>query len=523
MKIPGLALILLASLLATVTATEKPNIIIFLVDDMGLMDTSVPMLADAKGQPERHPLNDWYRTPNMEKLAAQGIRFSNFYAHNTCSPSRVSILTGQNSARHGTTCWINPHDNNKGTYGPPGWNWTGLKKESVTLPRLLQAAGYKTIHVGKAHFGPKGSEGEDPRNLGFDVNIAGAAMGQPGSYYGSSNYIRAGNEANALPGLEKFHGTDTFLTEALTLEANDQIARAVEEKKPFFLHLAHYAAHGPFEADPRFHSRYKNSGKGEKAEAFATLIEGMDKSLGDVMAKVSALGQAENTLLVFLGDNGSDAPLGDTFGHASSSPLKAMKGTSYEGGTRAPFVAAWLKPDPTNPWQKKLPVAPGAVQPQIGTVMDLYPTLLALTDTPDAPGHRIDGFDLKPQLDGGRNPARAETFLSHVPHVHRSSYFSNLVSGDWKVVYHYFINEDSGIPSRPAGAVGAAAKGKRGAASAVRYELYDLKNDPFETTNLADKNPGKLQAMMKELVGDLEAKGALYPVRDGQELRPQLP
>jgi len=503
-------------------AADRPNIVIFLVDDMGLMDTSVPMLADAKGQPERHPLNDWYRTPNMEKLAAQGIRFSNFYAHNMCSPSRVSILTGQNSARHGTTCWISPQADNKGTYGPPDWNWTGLKKESVTLPRLLQTAGYKTIHVGKAHFGPIGSEGEDPRNLGFDVNIAGAAMGQPDSYYGSSNYVRAGNEANALPGLEKYHGTDTYLTEALTLEANDQMAGAVGEKKPFFLHLSHYAVHSPFEADPRFLAHYQSSGKPKKAQAFATMIEGMDKSLGDVMDKIASLGQAENTLLILLGDNGSDAPLGDMFAHASSAPLRGMKGTCYEGGTRVPFLAAWLKPDPANPWQQKLPIAAGALQQQVGSIMDLYPTLLALTGTPDAPGHAVDGVDLKPQLAGSRNDTRAESFLNHMPHMHRSSYFSNLVSGDWKVVYHYFFTGDTDAPKE--GGKGTGTKQKnRGFVSPVRYELYDLKNDPFETTNLADKNPEKLQAMIKELVGELEAKGALYPVKDGRELRPQLP
>ena len=121
--------------------SEKPNIVVFLVDDMGLMDTSVPMLADENGNPQCHSLNEWYRTPGMERLAKQGVRFSNFYSHNVCSPTRVSIMTGQNSARHRTTDWINPYKKNgsgKTSHVPPQWNWEGLGKKDVTLPAILQ-------------------------------------------------------------------------------------------------------------------------------------------------------------------------------------------------------------------------------------------------------------------------------------------------------------------------------------------------------------------------------------------------
>ena len=131
----------------------KPNIVLFLVDDMGLMDTSVPMLVDEKGKPKRHPLNDWYRTPNMERLAAIGTRFSNFYSHNVCSPTRVSIMNGQNSARHRTTDYIFPWKNNRlidtkafplavCQQVPSEWNWAGLKKRDLTLPRLLKQVGH---------------------------------------------------------------------------------------------------------------------------------------------------------------------------------------------------------------------------------------------------------------------------------------------------------------------------------------------------------------------------------------------
>jgi arylsulfatase A-like enzyme len=185
--------------------TNPPNIIVFLVDDMGLMDTSVPFIIDANDKPVKYALNDYYRTPNMEKLAEQGIRFSNFYAHSVCSPTRVSIMTGQNSARHGTTNFIRPESNNRTEFGPSDWNWEGLPKKSVTLPSVLHQKGYRTIHVGKAHFAPLGYEGEDPTNLGFDVNIAGSAIGRPGSYYGKDGFGNIhGNKRRAVPGLEKY-------------------------------------------------------------------------------------------------------------------------------------------------------------------------------------------------------------------------------------------------------------------------------------------------------------------------------
>ncbi|HUG18345.1 MAG TPA: sulfatase-like hydrolase/transferase, partial [Planctomycetaceae bacterium] len=134
-------LILLTISNLSATAAERPNIVVFLVDDMGVMDTSVPFLTDESGNPKRYPLNDYYRTPNMERLAARGIRFNQFYAMSVCSPTRISIMTGQNAARHHATNWINPERNNAGPLGPSDWNWEGLKKSNVTLPGLLAAAG----------------------------------------------------------------------------------------------------------------------------------------------------------------------------------------------------------------------------------------------------------------------------------------------------------------------------------------------------------------------------------------------
>ncbi|MCM8530085.1 MAG: sulfatase-like hydrolase/transferase, partial [Lentisphaeraceae bacterium] len=207
-------------------ASEKPNFIVFLIDDMGVMDTSVPFLTDKSGKPVTHELNKFYRTPAMEALAASGVRFSTFYANSVCSPTRASIMLGQTAARHKTTQWIKPESNNRGDFGPEKWNWEGLTPKDTTLPVVMKEAGYKTIFCGKAHFGPKGYDGEHPDRIGFDVNIAGCANGQPGSYYGKKNF---GNgipkrQLRAVPGLEKYHGKDIYLTEALTLEVNKEIS-----------------------------------------------------------------------------------------------------------------------------------------------------------------------------------------------------------------------------------------------------------------------------------------------------------
>ena len=220
-------------------------------------------------------------------------------------------MTGQNAARHRATNWIRPDSNNAGPQGPSDWNWEGLKHTDITLPGILSENGYRSIHVGKGHFGPNDHEGSEPLNLGFDVNIGGASFGAPGSYYAKDHFTRdREHEPHAVPHLEAYHGTDTFLTEALTLEANKALDDVVGAEEPFYLYFAHYAVHAPFHSDPRFSQNYVDSGKAKNAQAFATLIEGMDKSLGDLLDHLESLGVAEDTLILFLGDNGSDAPLG---------------------------------------------------------------------------------------------------------------------------------------------------------------------------------------------------------------------
>jgi len=484
----------------------SPNILVMLVDDMGVMDTSVPFLTDAEGKPKRYPLNDYYRTPNMERLAARGVRFSQFYAMSVCSPTRISIQAGQNAARHRTTNWINPDNDNAGPQGAPDWNWRGLKKGDVTLAGVLRGAGYRTIHVGKGHFGPRDSEGADPLNLGFDVNVGGASIGAPASYYGTENFgLKGKRSKSGVHGLEKYHGQEIFLTEALTLEAKKHVEDAVKAQKPFFLYFPQYAVHAPFNSDPRFAANYANSGKPANAQAFATLIEGMDKSLGDMMDHFEKLGVAEDTLIIFLGDNGSDAPLGHEHAVACAEPLRGKKGSHYEGGVRVPFIAAWGKAAAESAHQKRLPIAAGAVQTQLAAVYDIYPTLLGLTGVANPAAHVLDGRPLDTLLTGKRDEQYEEAFLMHYPHApHRTHYFTTYREGAWKVIYHYFPTEVS---------------------EGGHYQLYNLQDDPFEQKNLAATHPAELKRLMTAMVAKLEAQGAVYPVEKGTAtpVKPKLP
>tara|TARA_R110002096_G_scaffold83431_1_gene193437 strand:+ start:5121 stop:6665 length:1545 start_codon:yes stop_codon:yes gene_type:complete len=512
---PLLSLFLFAALAATVTeshSAERPNIMVFLVDDMGVMDTSLAFLTDENGEPKRYPLNDFYRTPNMERLAAQGIRFNQFYAMSVCSPTRNTIMTGQNAARHRATNWINPDTNNAGDNGAKEWNWTGLNSADVTIPAVLNRDGYRTIHVGKAHFGPRNHEGEEPSNLGFDINIGGRSFGAPGSYYAELNYgFGTKRDKSGVPHLDQYHGTDTFLTEALTIEAKKVIGEAVDDEVPFYLYFAQYAVHAPFESDPRFAAHYLDSGKSEKAQAFATLVEGMDKSLGDMMDQFEELGIAEDTLIFFLGDNGSDAPLGDQHVVACAEPLRGKKGAHYEGGMRVPFIAAWAKPNPENAFQKALPIPAGGIQSQVASVEDLFPTIVKLTGVDVKAGHVVDGKPLQKLLTGDADETRAQQFLMHYPHgTHRSNYWTSWRDGDWKVIYHTLPETKTS---------GGFIQFEGG-----NYELFNLAKDPFESKNLASSNPEVLGRMMKGMISQLKEHEALYPVDDeGNPLPPQMP
>ena len=269
-----------------IKSEKKPNIIMFLVDDMGWQDTSVPFWS------EKTPLNNLYKTPAMEKLASSGMKFTQAYACAVCSPSRVSLMSGMNAARHRVTNWTLqrniPVDPKDSILDFPRWNFNGLQptdsiEQSVpvtTLPQILHDNGFYTIHCGKAHYGAMNTPAANPLNLGFDINIAGHAAGAPGSYLGEKNFGNEGKGSHTLPwgvpGLEKYHGDTINLTEALTREAITAMDIALEKKKPFYLYMAHYAVHAPITADRRFYSKYMEMGLEEPEARYASMIEAMD-------------------------------------------------------------------------------------------------------------------------------------------------------------------------------------------------------------------------------------------------------
>ena len=473
-------LALVSTFCLSLQAEQRPNILIFLVDDMGPMDTSVPFLSEG-GQPKTYPLNERYRTPAMEQLAKQGLRFERYYANSVCSPSRVSLITGQNAARHQTTQWINPYGRNMDPHAPKDWNWQGVAEGSITLPGLLADAGYHTIHVGKAHWGPLDHPGADPVRIGFDRNVAGSAWGRPGSYYGTRNFTNA-KQLRQPPHLNAYHGQDIHLTEALTNEMLKQLDIGHATGKPIFAHMAFYSVHSPFEADPKF---LKNYPKDLPGRAFAAMIEGMDHAVGRILAHLQTLGIAENTLVFFLGDNGSVH---------SSKPLRGIKAQRYEGGTRVPFIVSWAKPS-DNELQAQWQIPEGEHHTEsFGTILDLMPTILNLTGTAAPQCYIMDGHDLR-DVHAGETP---QTFLMHFPHQHRSAYFTTWHHGDWKLIYQYHWQP--------------------------RLQLFNLADDPEERDDRTTQEPERLRSMFQEMTAALQETNAQFPTakKTGEPLRPQL-
>ncbi len=473
-------LALFSTILFCAPAAEKPNLVVFLVDDMGIMDSSVSFLpGTAANRPD-----SVFRTPNMERLAARGMTFTKAYAMPVCTPSRVCLMTGMNSARHRVTNWTSPQEGGETgqarehprLLSPREWRRTGYARDWTSLPASLRDAGYRTIHVGKAHFGNDGHSA-DPANIGFEVNIAGRSIGHPGSY--SGNYGKG--STHEVRGLDAYHGTGTHLSDALTLEAIRAIDAAVADRKPFFAHLAHYAVHSPFQTDERFAKNHP--GLKGPALAFATLIEGMDKSLGDLLDHLEKSGIAENTFIVFLSDNGSDSPL-------LSAPLRARKGSKYEGGVRIPMIAAWAKPSASSPLQTRLPVRPASRTDEMTAIFDLCPTLLGIAGAAIPERAAMDGIDLKPVLAGGRGSR--DSLLIHFPHAHRSDFFTHLRLGDEKLIHNYA--DDS-------------------------YELYDLARDPGEKKNLASAKPERVRQLARIMKTQLLEHRAQWPVKaeDGSD------
>ncbi len=481
---------------------EHPNIIVFLVDDMGWQDTSVPFWDSITD------LNRRYRTPNMERLAASGMKFTDAYSNSVCTPSRVSLMTGMNVARHRVTNWTNvkrdiPTDARDSLLTAPDWNYNGMSPVAgiahtivaTPLPMILKDAGYYTVHSGKAHFASSGTPASDPVNIGFEVNIGGSSAGHPGSFLGSNNYNYAGSGPAdtmwAVRGLDRYATQDVFLTDALTLEAIAALERNRQgAQQPFFLYLSHYAVHLPFDIDPRFYQRYINEGLDEQEARYAALIEGMDKSLGDIMDYLEKTGQDKNTYIIFTTDNGglSRTPQRGGTRHTHNLPLKMGKGSLYEGGIRVPTIV-------TGP---AIPARTVSHQPV--HIEDIFPTVLELAGVGQYQTIQpIDGVSMVPLL---RNSTRRHTrmLIWHYPNAWAGGtergleWMSAMRRGDWKLIYFH-------------------KTGQR--------ELYNLKEDIGETTELSARYPRQLRKMAELLTRELKARNAQMPVwkHSGENVR----
>ncbi|MCE5345872.1 MAG: sulfatase [Bacteroidales bacterium] len=473
---------------------KKPNIIMFLVDDMGWQDTSVPFWK------EKTPLNQKYTTPGMERLASEGMMFTQAYASSVSSPSRVSLMTGMNPARHRVTNWTLERnasvDGHSDILDYPAWNVNGVQPVDTVprstyatlLPQILKDNGYFTIHCGKAHYGAMTTPSADPLNCGFDINIAGHAAGGPGSYLGTENFGNKEKGGHTLPwgvpGLEQYHGDTIFLTEALTREALKALDKARLTEKPFYLNMAHYAVHIPLYADDRYYKKYIDKGLPESEARYASMVEGMDKSLGDLMEYLDRNGMEENTIILFMSDNGGFGlrPRAGEL-HTHNKPLNSGKGSAYEGGIREPMIVKW----------------PGKVQP--GTkcndyllIEDFFPTILEMAQVKKySTVQTVDGRSFVPMLLQNGTTAYNRDLFWHFPNNWGPTgpgigTTSTIRSGDWKLIYYY---EDR------------------------HFELFNISEDIGELHDLAGQQPGKVKELAGKLGKYLRSVDAQRPALKG--------
>ena len=455
---------------------RRPNVVVILIDDMGWKDTGVYG-------------STFYETPHIDALSAQGARFAQFYtAGSVCSPTRASIMTGKSPARVHITDWIGGDD--PGAMIPAPYD-SHLPLSEFTIGEAFQAGGYVTGYIGKWHLG---DDLAMPSAQGFAFTRAVNHAGQPGSHF--APYRSASMPETNVTDLEGDR-TGDYLTDRLT----DEALRFVQQPRtqPFFLMLSHYAVHTPLEAKTDVTAKYAakrdRQAVSQRAEpaaiaegatamtkmqqdhaTYAAMVESVDESVGRIVHALDSLHLADNTIVVFMSDNGG---LSTLLGSAarmptSNAPLRAGKGWLYEGGIRAPLIIRW----------------PGAIDagriittPTIST--DLYPTLLQLAGLPARAAQTLDGVSVAPLLRGERQ-ALTRSLYWHFPHYHGSG-------------------------STPSGAM------RRGSLKLVewfetgRVELYDLARDPGEARDLAAKRPQVAASLRTELAAWRTRVGANMP------------
>lgn len=494
-------------------ASDRPNIILFVVDDMGWTDGGVFG-------------SDYYETPNIDTFAKEAMRFTNAYAHPLCSPSRASILTGQEESRHGI---LSAHGHQQPEpWGPQEFQPATpkleyllpksrryLDPEAVTLAETFRGAGYRTAHMGKWHLGL--TQDHWPDKHGFDVTFHAAPdPGPPGSTYFAPHGVHpdghptaAHRVGNIVDGPDGEHIDDRLGTEAIKF-----ITKHKEE--PFYLNLWMYDCHGPWEAKQdsiKEFAKKATDPDGHTNPVYAAMLKTMDDNFGRVMSAVDELGISDNTIVIFFSDNGGNT---HSMGEAEQKrnlanskhrahlyskiynqyagiqhPTKNLglregKGRLYEGGQRVPLMVRWPNQIPA-----------GSTSDAIVNNIDLYPTLLDLTGQPKPNGHIIDGESFASVLTEGDEGA-GRTTVSFFPY-HNAGI--SVRDGDWKLIRRFVRKPDE----------------YEGLA-----ELFNLNDDLGETNNLAEKMPEKVAELGKLIDAHFKKTSGLAPESNPAYQKPTL-
>jgi len=450
-------------------SSGAPNIIMILADDLGWNDTSI------NG-------STFYQTPNLERLAAAGMRFINAYAANPlCSPTRASILTGQYPGRLRLTTPsghlaqvildpIVPATAAAGSKLREPQSRSRLPNETITYAETLKANGYATAFMGKWHLG---SDPYLPDNQGFDTVVGGRQhSGPPGGYF--SPFTADSNLPASPAGT---HVNDLLVDEAIHF-INANTAR------PFLLNLWFYDVHAPFEAKADLKARYQgltSSDGRQRCPTMGAMVESMDTGIGRVIDRLQALGLTQNTIIIFYSDNGGN--MYDWVDNALPThnwPLRHGKASIHEGGSKVPCIIFW--PGHTTP---------ASTSAEYVSSIDLYPTILEMAGLSPDPAAIVDGVSMLPAIAGTGSPR--DTVFCHFPHSviatgNRAA--CSVLRGAWKLIRFFHDNPDT----------------------SHRYELYDLANDPSEQSNLAASNPALVTELDALITLHLTDTGALVPV-----------
>lgn len=464
----------LLSLLALATpalpgleASDRPNIVFILADDLGWRDTSVTG-------------STFYQTPNIDRLAAEGVRFTDAYATPLCSPSRGAVLTGRYPERFQMYTAItraSQDDPEAAEEGQPHQNTllpgsrSHLPLEEITIAEVLQDAGYYTAFIGKWHLG---APRYHPQHQGFEevVVAGGAAAG----YFSPYKFLPASFSS----------GPDgEYLTERMTEEAITILREAVDEGEPLFLALWHFNVHTPLQAKGEVIDKYEKLVDPRNPQlhpVMGAMIEGLDDSVGAILSELEALGAADETIVVFASDNGGVGwpEAGDEMPPTSNLPMRGWKGTLFEGGVRVPMIVKW-------PGVAK----PGSVYRTPVHLVDLFPTFVGAANAMVPPTVELDGVDLRPLITG-ESQERKHPVIHYFPiefRVNGARSAAAIRDGDYKLIR--FFSE--------------------GPNQSDEFELYDVVEDPAESADLSKRMPDLANAMAQKLAAELQRIDARIP------------